>query len=411
MSGHITQNDLHEKYLLHRLESSEKTEYEKHLLECESCRKELEIQRLLISHVREIGRQQMKAEIREQAILAKTSTSQTNWPALIKIAAVLLFVLLTPTVYYYYTESTSSQPVMAPAKPQVGDLSEALREETPAAVDDEPASGVSTQEGKTEQPAQVRPILKIQAKKPERPVRQTPATFQKAKLLDKTEVSPDRASGKNTVPQTRTEPGFQAAESDKKQLKPSQDPENMKSVLKEQAGRAQDAASEQQRNTDRVRMLEQTPKVQQRSSTDKSASLAVEPLSREKPRKKVKSPPSPQPIAILNNAVPKAVRPPSVLYRFTSGGKQVLVHVKTSSGDSLKSGDDNLPETFSIQVIRRDSSSLEMVWDVDAKILRTKRSEMHIELSPDQTLRVILKDGIYTTNVKRDSAVAVREKE
>lgn len=101
----IQKNDLHEKYLLERMSDSEKLAYEEHLQSCAACRKQLQAQRRLISGIREIGRSEMKEEIRRQVSSLDGVGKRVNWGTLMRIAAVLFIVVLSPTVYYVYKTS------------------------------------------------------------------------------------------------------------------------------------------------------------------------------------------------------------------------------------------------------------------------------------------------------------------
>ncbi len=99
---YILQNEIHEKYLRGLLEDSEQNEYEKHLQECPSCQKEQQNQRILISGIRQIGRQEMKDEIRFQVKQSEMEKTKTDWTTFLKIAAVIFLIIITPSLFYYF---------------------------------------------------------------------------------------------------------------------------------------------------------------------------------------------------------------------------------------------------------------------------------------------------------------------
>ena len=98
----IEKNEMHEKYLLHKLNPADKKEYEQHLQGCTHCQKELEHQRLIIGGLRQMGREEMKLEIKRQVELHRQKSTGVNWSLILKTAAVILFFVLTPGMIYYY---------------------------------------------------------------------------------------------------------------------------------------------------------------------------------------------------------------------------------------------------------------------------------------------------------------------
>ncbi len=98
----IEKNEIHEKYLLHKLSDEEKSEYEQHIRDCDRCRKELERQRLIIGGIRKMGHEEMKLEIKRQVEEYRKQTTGANWTLILKTAAVILFLVLTPGMIYYY---------------------------------------------------------------------------------------------------------------------------------------------------------------------------------------------------------------------------------------------------------------------------------------------------------------------
>lgn len=94
--------EIYEDYLLNRLSEKEKKEFELHLSSCPLCQKELELARILITGIQEIGKQEMKAEIRRQIEQKKLAPAGFNWGILLRAAAVILFLVIAPGMIYYY---------------------------------------------------------------------------------------------------------------------------------------------------------------------------------------------------------------------------------------------------------------------------------------------------------------------
>lgn len=97
---YILQNDFHERYVLGKLSDSEKSDYEKHLKECANCQKNLQEERRLIEGVKYAARQEMKLDIQKQTAQLKKSSSKTDWTIAFKVAAVMFFLVLMPSMIY-----------------------------------------------------------------------------------------------------------------------------------------------------------------------------------------------------------------------------------------------------------------------------------------------------------------------
>jgi hypothetical protein len=138
----ILENDLHERYVLGLLDESEKLKYEQHLDGCDSCQKQLEHERTLISGIRGVGRQEMKAEIRRQVEIEKSGKATVSWGMISKVAAVLLFVVITPAVIYYSQIDTPDEiPILPKSEEQIApeqQADEASAEKLPDRLTREP---------------------------------------------------------------------------------------------------------------------------------------------------------------------------------------------------------------------------------------------------------------------------------
>ena len=95
-------SEIYEKYILNRLSDKEQTDFEAHLGSCKICQERLEKEKWLQANLREIGKREMKSEIRKQVELIRTQKNMTDWGMIMRVAAIILFVVITPGIIYYY---------------------------------------------------------------------------------------------------------------------------------------------------------------------------------------------------------------------------------------------------------------------------------------------------------------------
>jgi len=99
---YIEQNDIHEKYLLDKLNGNEKAEYLSHLNSCEICKNTLDSEKNIIGTVRHFGKIEMKSEIARQVAEIKSREKNVSWDMILKVAAIFFFLVITPGLVYYY---------------------------------------------------------------------------------------------------------------------------------------------------------------------------------------------------------------------------------------------------------------------------------------------------------------------
>ncbi|MGH1365266.1 MAG: hypothetical protein ACRBF0_17020 [Calditrichia bacterium] len=117
----ILENNIVEKYLLGRLSDTLKLDYERHLADSAESREELEQQRMLIGGLRQIGRDEMKAEIRRQTEAARAAqamreqqqASDFSWGMLLRVAAILFIAVAAPSLYYFTQSQTQNEQMAA----------------------------------------------------------------------------------------------------------------------------------------------------------------------------------------------------------------------------------------------------------------------------------------------------------
>lgn len=104
---YIHKNNWHEKYILNQLTKSEKADYENFIEQNDRARKELEQEKELIAGIRAAGSHELKKEIQRQA--AELRNPRTDWTFIYKAAAVLLVLVLLPSIIYYQNYRTADQ--------------------------------------------------------------------------------------------------------------------------------------------------------------------------------------------------------------------------------------------------------------------------------------------------------------
>ncbi len=141
-------SEVYEKYILNRLSDDEKSDFEIHLNSCKNCQKRLEKEKWLQANLREIGKREMKTEIRTQVEMKRTEKNLADWGMILRVAAVILFVVITPGLIYYY-QSMAPLPDQRPAdKATTVESEESL---TPLAESDQ-EKGVARRQVMSEKP-------------------------------------------------------------------------------------------------------------------------------------------------------------------------------------------------------------------------------------------------------------------
>ena len=82
---YINQNDIHEQYLLKRLNKDENSEYLQHIETCDSCKFKLESERQTLQSIRHFGKSEMKSEIARKVAELKTKENQISWDMILKV--------------------------------------------------------------------------------------------------------------------------------------------------------------------------------------------------------------------------------------------------------------------------------------------------------------------------------------
>ena len=120
---YINQNDIHERYLLDRLNESEKAKYLSHLKSCKTCKNTLESEKEVVGSILHFGKSEMKSEIARQVAEIKSKEKNVSWDMILKVAAIFFFLVITPGLVYYY------QSVESPKITELYNFDEAIKQE------------------------------------------------------------------------------------------------------------------------------------------------------------------------------------------------------------------------------------------------------------------------------------------
>ncbi len=415
----IHKSEAHEQYLFGRLNDSEKTEYEAHLRTCETCQAELENQRQLIFGLREIGRREMKEEIRWQVEGQKSSESQIHWVRLAKIAAVLFMFVMAPSLYYIFRTQISQ---IVPVSPDLS--SKVLSEEKAETADTEqdtqqseiaklakkimsPAAGDPSPKGQikgTVQPTAVRSSNKEDLRKKEAP----PSEGRAQETSDVEQITApaklnELYSSKPTRGQTAHIPGKDVQISNIERIQPLLTlPANDSIALGRNKLKPELEFSLNQENIDAKAGAQKTKDF---TIYHYELTSAIDKIRMEE-----------RSVSPLDFAQTSRNQAFSELL-FKSNGHVIQVHLKTSvEGLTIENPtldeDRQRPQSFSVKILKQDVKSLEMDWYVGSDFLEIDPAEIRLEKWQDQTIRVVIKDRlIYKIDLQQESTRAILQKE
>lgn len=365
----ILRNELHEKYILDRLDDLEKAEYEAHLDYCKTCKTELEEQQALITGVREAAKNKMKAEIRRQVEIREINPPGIDWATVSKIAAVLFIFVLAPPMIYYLQKNEPQMVPMSEPQFQVLNVPPRPKPELPT---DENVEG--------QKPALMKavPLTKNINRKEDFGLKEskqaktlTEREKQTAGIPSEIEVS---ELGESNFPIVEFELAPTLA---KKDIQPGQ------SEFKASAEAEESLPLGLPSNRNRIYVYE-APK----------AGLGV--FLRDKRISKLR----------------KSKLPTISDFRFTSSRYSADVHLKASSDELANKAvteeeDTKLPKSFPVEITAQDSLNFKMTWLVVSSLLEVRPEEIRLELTPDGIVLVFIKEQIYLIDLRKKSTQAV----
>lgn len=364
----ILENEFHEKYLLDQLQKSEKAEYEKHLKQCVACGKGLEDLRTLIGGIRNAGREQMKAEILRQAEILELNRTEINWAKISRIAAVVFFFILTPSIIYYLKRNEThilpngSGPYLRYLKP-----------------DDDVQSLPEEAESKVTIPS---------------PVRQETGLVQ-----ENFSANMDRTVKKGA----ERKRGLAAGNQPQKAPRISSKDEDVDSGAKEQAllesELIAEATTRLQAEAQPTRMAIKPGFVEKQTGASQGMAKSI--LESSTIRIYTFQAPEDRATRFLALDDARRSRKSDLLaqgnWRFTSNGHVIDIHPKifeeAAMAETAKAG--NLPESFQVEIIAQDSTRIAMNWllpesvmNVDARAIRLELKQASVLLVSQDSARV-----------------------
>lgn len=381
---YIQQNDFAEKYLREELAESERTAYEEHLQQCAACRKELERQRLLIDGLREIGRAEMKQEIRRQVAERRGAGSGIDWGLLLKVAAVLLFVVITPGVIYYYQFVLPPQPESLEAPVPITAIPAQISK--PSAVRGEPVKPEEEKLGAASQPSQpAQPAAK----------RKVATRHSETQRLDKTGLAPtgetkETMDAGSRAPRAKAHTAKRPVNADRR-LPPlyqrgggkgKQPPQKKYLEPMENLADQEISAPPSGEKPPVYRFFGYLSELEISDQTNRQAGEAVE------------------------NAVSRAGGGNTLLFR----GDRNLLKIHLVESDLLEADTalGNLPRAFPVKIISRKPGSMEMNWQINRAFRQYLPSNIRIEETGSRELQIQLGEKYsYRFSIAGDSTEAI----
>ena len=387
---HIQQNELHEKYLLAQLEESEKSGYEKHIETCSSCREELAKQKTMIAGIQAAGREEMKQQLRKQVkeLREQEFTSGSKWQMILKIAAVLFVIAMIPSAIYYF-RTDSGQPVAKLLIPESLPVREkSVQEDKQAKGKEEEkkpaAAGETSEEGTL---LELHPSESAQSHPPE------------------TSFAPEMQSNESASGGAGA--GYGAAKVDTKRPTIIMNPESTGEPIMDQIQSMPRAPDEY--GDKLLSMLaggvrykfaegESVAEEPVRFETGKTTAKEYDALNSQNFARDFRTGKQTN-IKKAMPPIPKAV--------FKSGQKIIRVNFLTSNGRAALEGEDQLPESFKVDMVNRDSLNWEMNWYVENSFLRYDPSQMEIVFKGEILYVIIPKNNVFRIAANADTTKAV----
>jgi hypothetical protein len=412
----ILENDLHERYVLGLLDESEKLKYEQHLDGCDSCQKQLEHERTLISGIRGVGRQEMKAEIRRQVEIEKSGKATVSWGMISKVAAVLLFVVITPAVIYYSQIDTPDEiPILPKSEEQIApeqQADEASAEKLPDRLTREPHD-LKTAEAPEQAPIQGDVGAKSEGVAKIKPSGKRGETGEgdPASVDVKTEM-PEKsgARGKAVLSAEKDASAMESvpgqSETEKEMLVDEERIKSLLSLKKRESPAISPDASEDRIAAFRAAQTQQDQPAQARGQLTKVKTARVRTYGYEKGT----MPPLGSKLQEQEADVAEAESRVIALsdLEFRSNGRTLVVHLWLSAQYPPR-GDESKPlESFEVGLSARDSLRWEMNWYVDSGFLDYDPAKMWMQSQEVEIMLVHIEDGInYRIDLRNDSTRAI----
>lgn len=389
---YIRQNDIHEKYVMNRLSEAEKSEYEKHIEGCSSCREELNKEREIVEGIQRVGLQEMKNEIQQQVTDVKTRKQKLDWQMILKVAAVIFLIAIIPSAIYYF-QTEQGEPISQLVKPKDSKL-----ENESFAYDEALVKDKTETREKTAQPSPKSSVLLKE------PVIREQDVSENAPEEDQLTVSSGAVSEKGGrgygYAGTETEDIKAMTDSDsileeeseveQPQIKiiDQQEKDFLSQILSKGIEYQYVGTESEEEKISRFKTQEMTTAQQYDAITSKK--LAPETNLMKKGIGSVDSKPT-----NISNAV------------YKSNEKRISINFLLADRELEINKESKLPRSFEVRIYKRDSLNWTMNWYVNNEFLEYNPYQMKIVVNKLKLYTIILDAYIYEIDTSVDSTTAI----
>jgi len=400
---HIQQNEFHEEYLLGRLSESEKNEYEKHIEACSSCREELAKQKTVIAGIQAVGQEEMKQQTREQVGELRGQRKPigpradgSKWQMILKIAAVLFIIALVPSAIYYF-QTDSGEPIVRLVKP------ESVPDKKQSFAAEESARGESPSKKGEEQPQLSPTVGTIDTEKIDSDRQHADAISEHDHLAITS--APKMPSGEAASGGSGR--GYGPGKMDANQEIPISIPQESAETLTVQA---QSIPTIHETYKDELlSKLSQGTRYQYAESENvKGKSTRFE--SEETTARKYDALTTQELVRDYRAGKQTGVEKETPIIStavFKSDQKLITVNFVPSDRELILDQESNLPQSFDVDILERDSMDWKMNWYVDRDFIQYDPSQMQIVIE-GQTLYVIIpQNNVYEIAAGADTTKAI----
>ena len=385
----IEKNDIHERYILNRLSDSEKAEYLFHIKECDSCARNLENEKILLSSIQHIGKRKIKSEIAQQVAELKAKETTISWDMILKVAAIFFFLVITPALVFYYqsietpkiSETTDFDKLLSRKKENEFVKEEKSEYKTTEIADskgkkDENISDIIKSEGYAKSAggsAAERSLRSVNISKP------SAESNQLAEEIIIEDKSTDKAPEEvvpplSAVPQSRIP-----------SLGNFQKPVNVR-VTDEELNMSGDLRSKKMTVNSHSKMSNKT---QDEAFNEEDISIAGKEKSGQISKKKL----SEDKIYILD---------------FILNNKKIVINLVPLNLESESYLQESFPDSFQVIKKKNENVDLAMDWFIDSRIRNLNPEDISVYLKEKEFLYInILDEKFYQIDLKTDSTKAI----
>ncbi len=367
----ILQNEIHEKYLLNYLSDVDKVKFEQHLQDCKDCQKRLQGERNFIAGIQNIGREELKSEIRHQTEILESKKFVPDWGLITKVAAVLVFVVFTTQIIY---------------------------------------------ETQIDVPEQLIPILEVEQKSTTEGFDSTEAAVNFQVLTEEPNredvpTSQDSEESKQTKPSSANTKALSKKSTEKRSLQTEQKDENKKPGAKSLATQPDKLATIPIKGDDQISGERENQDSTLGYITSPSPSLAKksEFLNQEISKEKFSFTPLRKNSRSSMNLY-KTIRLEEDFahdhlkdLRLQDKQKSILAHLVLEESRDTK----EFPNSFKVAILMQDTQQLEMIFYVPSSLFEFDSNGIQANFSQDQTLDVFFKEIKYRIDLSQNLTQAV----